>query len=66
MKKMLAAVPALAAEPDPVQAALGQTLTETLGQMVQWRARAIADEQKIDALQKAADAQKSKPTKTAP
>ena len=46
-------------KPDPTQMALGQTLTETLGAVVQWRARAIADEQKIAALEKQiADAKK--------
>ena len=41
-----------AAEPDPMQMATGQTLTETLSGLVQWRARAIADEQRIVELQK--------------
>jgi TolA-binding protein len=38
--------------PNAAVQALGQTLTETLSSEVQWRARAIADEQQISALQK--------------
>jgi hypothetical protein len=51
---LFAATPALAQQPppEPAQVALGQTLTETLGQMIEWRARAIGDERRIAELEK--------------
>lgn len=63
---LIAPLAARAAEPDPTQVALGQTLTETLGALVQWRARALADEQRIGDLQKQLAAAKPTVTPAAP
>lgn len=63
---LIAPLAARAAEPDPTQIALGQTLTETLGAMVQWRARALADEQRIGELQKQLAGAKPATTPAAP